>query len=195
MKFLSDIFRVADLCQIDGVHQAWPSSHQSSIPRRLRMPEQPEPNYLDEPETISVGRFIFKIIRIGALLLIWAFFTYILVRNATTPDLTSVVTVLPNETVLRRLSVPHDATQITLKGPIDLQLQKHESVIMETPHVGVNSPCIRLLLCSTSEWLHKYKTSAHCILFSMKHKCICVITQHTQLYLESLVLVCLLGCS
>lgn len=137
MKFLSDIFRVADLCQIDGVHQAWPSSHQSSIPRRLRMPEQPEPNYLDEPETISVGRFIFKIIRIGALLLIWAFFTYILVRNATTPDLTSVVTVLPNETVLRRLSVPHDATQITLKGPIDLQLQKHESVIMETPHVGV----------------------------------------------------------
>ncbi|EDV51632.2 P protein [Drosophila erecta] len=137
MKFLSDIFRVANLCHIDEVFQAWPSSYQSRIPRRLRMPEQLDPNYLDEPETFSVGRFIFKLAKIGALLLIWAFFTCILVQNATTPDKTSVVTVLPNETVLRRLSEPHDATRITLEGAIDLKAQKPQSVVTDKPFVGV----------------------------------------------------------
>ncbi|XP_043648737.1 P protein [Drosophila teissieri] len=135
MKFLSDIFRVANLCHIDAVFQAWPSSYQSRIPRRLRMPEPFDPNYLDEPEAFSVGRFIFKIIKISALLLIWAFFTYILVQNATKPDKKSVVTVLPNETVLRRLSEPHDATRITLKGSIDLR--KHNSKTKDKPYVGV----------------------------------------------------------
>ncbi|KAH8364075.1 hypothetical protein KR084_002236 [Drosophila pseudotakahashii] len=133
MKFMSDIFRGANVSAIDGVLQAWPSSYQSSLPRRLRMPNQLEPNYLDEPESFSIKRLIFKIIKIGVLLLIWGFFTYILVRISTAPVNTSVVTVLPNETLLRRLQLPNDATRITLKGPIDLYLGNTK----DTPFVGL----------------------------------------------------------
>ncbi|XP_016997003.3 P protein [Drosophila takahashii] len=122
MKFMSDIFRGANVSAIDGVFEAWPSSYQSSLPRRLRMPNQLEPSYLDEPEAFSIKRLIFKIIKIGVLLLIWGFFTYILVRISTSPVNTSVVTVLPNETLLRRLQLPNDAARITLRGPIDLYL-------------------------------------------------------------------------
>nr|XP_036672275.1 P protein [Drosophila suzukii] len=137
MKFMSDIFRGANLSLIDEVFQAWPSSHQSSLPRRLRMPEQLEPNYLDEPETFSVRRFVFKLIKIGVLLLIWGFFTYVLVRISTVPEYTSVVTVLPNETQLSRIKLPNDATKITLSGPIDLNLLKKKGDAKDTPYVGL----------------------------------------------------------
>jgi len=101
------------------------------------MPEQLEPNYLDEPETFSFRRFVFKIIKIGVLLLIWGFFTYVLVRISTVPEHTSVVTVLPNETQLSRIKLPNDATKITLSGPIDLNLLKNKGDAKDTPFVGL----------------------------------------------------------
>uniref|UniRef100_A0A6P4E901 P protein n=1 Tax=Drosophila rhopaloa TaxID=1041015 RepID=A0A6P4E901_DRORH len=129
MKFVSVFFRVANL---DAVSQAWPSSYGSSIPRRLRMPNQLEPNYLDEPEEFSLWRFVFKLIKIALLLLLWGFFTYILVRIATTPDESSVVTILPNETLLRIVSLPNDAVRISMWGPFDRHSKSDDQ-----PLVGV----------------------------------------------------------
>ncbi|XP_017080166.1 P protein [Drosophila eugracilis] len=133
MKFMSVTFLGANLSPVDGVFQAWPSSYQSSIPRRLRMPDQLEPNYLDEPEKFSVWRLIFKLIKIGILLLVWGFFTYILVRIANSPDRTTVITLLPNQVEFFTVKLPIDAIEITFKGPISSEKTQGEN----TPTVGV----------------------------------------------------------
>ncbi|XP_017052078.1 P protein isoform X1 [Drosophila ficusphila] len=137
MKFLSDIFRAAKSNVVDGVSQAWPSAYQSSFSRRLRMPEQLEPSYLDEPESLSVWRLVFKIIKIGVLLMVWGFFTYVLVRMATKPNSTAVRTMFPNETLLRKVRLNSDKVAVTLRGPIDLKMMKDGSGDKNVSSVGV----------------------------------------------------------
>ncbi|XP_017128152.1 P protein [Drosophila elegans] len=130
MKFVSDFFRASNLAPPDAVSRAWPSSYRSNIPRRLRMPDQLQPNYLHERGEFSLWRFVFKIIKIGVLLLIWGFFTYVLVRISNKRDDSSVVTVLPNETALRKMPLPNDAARITLWGPIDLHARPGDTPLV-----------------------------------------------------------------
>lgn len=73
----------------------------------------------DEPKPVPRWRFGLTLAKIAFLLLIWGFFAILLIGRAPKAVETSVVTVLPNETAVHRLKLPHDATQISLRGPIN----------------------------------------------------------------------------
>ncbi|KAH8293836.1 hypothetical protein KR054_005095, partial [Drosophila jambulina] len=78
-----------------------------------------------------------QLIKIGLLLLLWCFFAIVLIGAPINNRKTSVVTVLPKETVVRELLLPEDAFKVVLQGPIDAILQKFPNNEENAPAVGV----------------------------------------------------------
>nr|XP_017032576.1 P protein [Drosophila kikkawai] len=74
------------------------------------------------------GRFwlVIHIVKLCVLLAVWVYFTFVLVSNNTETKITkTLVTAMPNEIVLRKVTLAQDYLKITLRGPIDAYLTEH----------------------------------------------------------------------
>lgn len=81
-----------------------------------------EPKAKQEPD--PRWRVALTIGKIGLLLMIWILITCIVIPYPNDKFEISVVTVRPNETLIRRLKLPNDAMMIPVRGPIKTQVQK-----------------------------------------------------------------------
>ncbi|KAH8292811.1 hypothetical protein KR054_008279, partial [Drosophila jambulina] len=78
---------------------------------------------------------VIHFIKLGVLLVVWACFTFVLMSYNDEAKVTkTVVTAMPNEIVLRKVTLKHDHLRITLRGPIDVYCTKHPT---ETESFGL----------------------------------------------------------
>ncbi|KAH8239287.1 hypothetical protein KR032_002864, partial [Drosophila birchii] len=81
--------------------------------------------------------FFLQLIKIGLLLVLWSFFTVVIIVAPISESESSVVTILPKETLFRDLELLTDAIGVTFIGPIAAALQKFPSKEENVPAVGV----------------------------------------------------------
>ncbi|XP_034666584.1 P protein [Drosophila subobscura] len=112
-----------------------------SWPSALRKRLEPLLNPPTEEEKENRRKLIQRIrlfIKLGILILLWLFFTITLATNAPEEVPKSLVTILPNQTLLRKVGqLPHNDAEIRLEGPIDEELMGYASVSDEVDSVGI----------------------------------------------------------
>ncbi|XP_017016321.1 P protein-like [Drosophila kikkawai] len=105
---------------------------------RSHLPEYRDSS-VSEQDThpVSLWKSHLQLIKVGLLLLLWSFFTSVIILSPVNHLETSVVTILPKKTLLRRLDLPEEAIKLSLQGPIDAKLQKVPVKEENVPAVGV----------------------------------------------------------
>ncbi|XP_017011746.2 P protein isoform X1 [Drosophila takahashii] len=116
MKILSNPLRAINSRHINGSQfQAWPHL------RRTRQNAQDG----ETPRLSERNRAIIHIVKMCILLLLWLGCTVIVfVFAAEEKPLNTMVTVMPNQTVLRKVDLPHNGVRVTLLGPVDWELMR-----------------------------------------------------------------------
>ncbi|KAH8296481.1 hypothetical protein KR054_006679 [Drosophila jambulina] len=141
MKFLSDFFAVTNQNLLPRLSQSWSLWSFAGRIRLSGLYTAAETGHYPEPEQdstpVSKWRQALTLLKVVLLVLLWGFFTVVLILWAPTKFDTSVMTVLPKETLAHSLAKAHDAVKITLQGPIDEELQKPGMNTENVPTVGV----------------------------------------------------------
>ncbi|EDW40005.1 GL15458 [Drosophila persimilis] len=101
-------------------------------------PEQPDQAEEDKEDSSILLRRIYVITKITILIFLWLFFTICLITSPAEEVPKSLVTILPNQTVVRKLKpLPHNDIEIQLEGPIDKDLTDHMDNEDDASYVGV----------------------------------------------------------
>ncbi|KAH8257326.1 hypothetical protein KR038_007426 [Drosophila bunnanda] len=137
MKFFSDFFAVTNLNLLPRLSQSWPLWSFAGRIRHISVYKATEAGHPEEYEgerkPVTRRRFALAIGKIIFLLLIWGFFTVVLIRYAPKKPETSVVTVMPNQILEQYLVQNNDVLLVTLHGPID----DAKSMEANEPRLGV----------------------------------------------------------
>ncbi|SPP82431.1 P protein [Drosophila guanche] len=112
---------------------SWPSALRKRFKPLLNPPTEEE----KENRRKLINR-IYLFTKLGILILLWLFFTITLATNAPEEVPKSLVTILPNQTLLRKVGqLPHNDAEIRLEGRIDEDLMGYASVSDEVDSVGI----------------------------------------------------------
>ncbi|KAH8239874.1 hypothetical protein KR032_008907 [Drosophila birchii] len=141
MKFLSNFFVVRNQNLLPELSQSWPLWSFAGRIRNIGLYRAAEAENPTDSETelkpVARWRSALTFIKVLFLLMLWSFMAFILIHMGPENLDSSVVTVPPKGTSLYYLNDPEDAVHITLRGPIDTELQKLEKILENVATIRV----------------------------------------------------------
>ncbi|KAH8251509.1 hypothetical protein KR038_009105, partial [Drosophila bunnanda] len=120
---INSVTIVLGVCKMQILSEPTPVINSHHIETRILRPRAWEDWFEDTHRHNGRCWHIIDIIKLCVLLAVWIYITIVLVSCSTESKVTkTVVTAMPEEIVLSKVTLSHDYLRITLRGPIDVHL-------------------------------------------------------------------------